>query len=80
MQGLAIERFIQGERLSQKCLAARESTTRTFSENLLAIDGSKSNAVNHCDRNFTSAELKRWMEEIETSIVTEGGQKPLPEA
>jgi transposase len=39
-----------------------------FSENLVAIDGSKFKAVNNRDRNFTSAELKRRMEEIETSI------------
>ncbi|HUE94777.1 IS1182 family transposase [Pseudomonas sp.] len=39
-----------------------------FSENLVAIDGSKFKAVNNRDRNFTSAKLKRRMEEIETSI------------
>jgi transposase len=39
-----------------------------FSENLVAIDGSKFKAVNHRDRNFTSAKLKRRMEEIESSI------------
>ena len=39
-----------------------------FSENLVAIDGSKFKAVNNRDRNFTSAKLKRGMEEIETSI------------
>ena len=39
-----------------------------FSENLVAIDGSKFKAVNHRDRNFTSAKLKRRMEEIEASI------------
>jgi transposase len=39
-----------------------------FSENLVAIDGSKFKAVNHRDRDFTSAKLKRRMEEIEASI------------
>jgi transposase len=37
-------------------------------ENLVAIDGSKFKAVNNRDRNFTSAKLKRRMEEIESSI------------
>lgn len=39
-----------------------------FSESLVAIDGSKFKGVNHRDRNFTSAKLKRRMEEIESSI------------
>ncbi len=39
-----------------------------FGENLVAIDGSKFKAVNNRDRNFTSANLKRRMEEIESSI------------
>ena len=39
-----------------------------FSENLVAIDGSKFKAVNHRDRTFTSAKLKRRMEEVESSI------------
>ncbi|MDI3358094.1 IS1182 family transposase [Pseudomonas sp. UYIF39] len=39
-----------------------------FSENMVAIDGSKFKAVNNRDRNFTSAKLKRRMEEIEASI------------
>ena len=39
-----------------------------FSENLVAIDGSKFKAVNNRDRNFTSAKLKRRMGEIESSI------------
>lgn len=39
-----------------------------FSENLVAIDGSKFKAVNNRDWNFTSAKLKRRMEEIEASI------------
>jgi transposase len=39
-----------------------------FSENLVTIDGSKFKAVNNRDRNFTSAKLKRRMEEIEASI------------
>ena len=45
-----------------------------FTEALVAIDGSKFKAVNNRDRNFTSAKLKRRMEEIESSI------RPLPEA
>ena len=39
-----------------------------FRENLVAIDGSQFKAVNNRDRNFTSAKLKRRMEEIESSI------------
>ena len=39
-----------------------------FGENLVAIGGSKFKAVNNRDRNFTSAKLKRRMEEIESSI------------
>jgi transposase len=39
-----------------------------FGENLVAIDGSKFKAINNRDRNFTSAKLKRRMEEIESSI------------
>ncbi len=39
-----------------------------FAEALVAIDGSKFKAVNNRDRNFTSAKLKRRMEEIESSI------------
>ena len=39
-----------------------------FGENLVAIDGSKFKAVNNRDRNFTSAKLKRRMEEIESNI------------
>jgi transposase len=39
-----------------------------FGESLIAIDGSKFKAVNNRDRNFTSAKLKRRMEEIEASI------------
>jgi len=39
-----------------------------FTEALVAIDGSKFKAVNHRDRNFTSAKLQRRMEEIESSI------------
>lgn len=39
-----------------------------FGESLVAIDGSKFKAVNNRDRNFTSAKLKRRMEEIEASI------------
>ncbi len=39
-----------------------------FEENLVAIDGSKFKAINNRGRNFTSAKLKRRMEEIESSI------------
>jgi hypothetical protein len=39
-----------------------------FSDAIVAIDGSKFKAVNNRDRNFTSAKLKRRMEEIEASI------------
>ncbi|AZF31476.1 Transposase [Pseudomonas sp. R4-35-07] len=39
-----------------------------FGENLIAIDGGKFKAVNNRDRNFTSAKLKRRIEEIESSI------------
>jgi hypothetical protein len=39
-----------------------------FGETLVAIDRRKFKAVNHRDRNVTSAELKRWMEAIEASI------------
>lgn len=39
-----------------------------FSDAVVAIDGSKFKAVNNCDRNFSSAKLKRRMEEIDASI------------
>uniref|UniRef100_UPI0003B4EE2A IS1182 family transposase n=1 Tax=Halopseudomonas pelagia TaxID=553151 RepID=UPI0003B4EE2A len=39
-----------------------------FAGSLIAIDGSKFKAFNNRDRNFTSAKLKRRMEEIEASI------------
>src|ERR1700686_2125244 len=39
-----------------------------LSEALVAVDGSKFKAVNNRDRNFTSAKLKRRMQEIEASI------------
>lgn len=39
-----------------------------FRENLVAIDGSKFKAVKNRDRNFTSAKLKRRVEQIELSI------------
>ncbi|MEJ5281468.1 IS1182 family transposase [Pseudomonas sp. MYb541] len=39
-----------------------------FGEHLVAIDGSKFKAANNRDRNFTSAKLKRRMEEMESSI------------
>jgi transposase len=39
-----------------------------FGEHLVAIDGRKFKAVNNRDRDFTSAKLKRRMEEIESSL------------
>jgi transposase len=39
-----------------------------FADALVAIDGSKFEAVNHRDRNFTSAKLERRMRDIEASI------------
>jgi len=39
-----------------------------FAEALVSIDGSKFKAVNHRDRNFTSAKLERRMRDIESSI------------
>jgi len=39
-----------------------------FAEAFVAIDGSKFKAVNHRDRNFTSAKLERRMRDIESSI------------
>jgi len=39
-----------------------------FADALVAIDGSKFKAVNNRDRNFTSAKIKRRMQEIEESI------------
>ncbi len=39
-----------------------------FSEKLLTIDGSKFNAENNRDCNFTSAKVQRRMEEIESNI------------
>src|ERR1700694_640911 len=39
-----------------------------FTEAIVAIDGSKFKAVNNRDRNFTSAKMKRRMEQIEESI------------
>lgn len=39
-----------------------------FSEAMVAIDGSKFKAVNHRDRNFTTAKLHRRMEKIESNI------------
>lgn len=38
-----------------------------FSENLFAIYGSKFEAVNNRDRDFTSGKLKRRVEEVEAS-------------
>ncbi|VVP34689.1 hypothetical protein PS862_04558 [Pseudomonas fluorescens] len=61
------------------------STVGAFAENLVAIDGSKFKAVNHRDRNFTSAKLKRRMDEIESSIArclkaldTADREEPMP--
>ena len=56
-----------------------------FEENLIAIDGSKFKAVNNRDRNFTSAKLKRRMEEIESSInryltALDAADRPVPTA
>ncbi|KLU24344.1 hypothetical protein EOS_20605 [Caballeronia mineralivorans PML1(12)] len=39
-----------------------------FSEALVVIDGSKFKAVNHRDRNFTSAKLERRMQDTEVGI------------
>lgn len=39
-----------------------------FAEALVSIDGSKFKAVNHRDRNFTSAKLERRMRDIESGI------------
>jgi hypothetical protein len=39
-----------------------------FTEAILAIDGAKFKAVNNRDRNFTSAQVQRRMEQIEESI------------
>jgi transposase len=39
-----------------------------FADALVAIDGSKFKAVNHRERNFTSAKLERRMRDIESSI------------
>jgi transposase len=39
-----------------------------FTQTLVAIDGSKFKAVNNRDRNFTSAKVKRRMEQIDESI------------
>jgi transposase len=39
-----------------------------FSQAIVAIDGSKFKAVNNRDRNFTTAKVKRRMEQIEESI------------
>ena len=39
-----------------------------FSQAVVAIDGSKFKAVNNRDRNFTSAKMKRRLEQIEESI------------
>jgi len=39
-----------------------------FSQEIVAIDGSKFKAVNNRDRNFTSAKMQRRMQQIEESI------------
>ena len=40
-----------------------------FSEAVVAVDGSKFQAVNNRDRNFTSAKVQKRMEHIEASII-----------
>ena len=45
-----------------------------FSEAIVAIDGSKFKAVNNRDKNFTSAKMKRRMEQIDESIERYLGQ------
>ena len=45
-----------------------------FSEAIAAIDGSKFKAVNNRDKNFTSAKMKRRMEQIDESIERYLGQ------
>jgi hypothetical protein len=44
------------------------SAVGLFGVHFIAIDGRKFKAVNNRDRNFTSAKLKRQMEEVESSI------------
>ena len=39
-----------------------------FTQAVVAIDGSKFKAVNTRDRNFTTAKLKKRMEQVEASI------------
>ena len=39
-----------------------------FSEEVVAIDGSKFKAINNRDRNFTSAKMQRRMQQVEESI------------
>jgi transposase len=39
-----------------------------FTEAMVAIDGSKFKAVNNRDKNFTSAKMKRRMQQIESSV------------
>ena len=39
-----------------------------FSQAIVAIDGSKFKAVNNRDKNFTSAKMKRRLEEVESRI------------
>jgi len=41
---------------------------KLFSENMVAIDGSKFKAVNSRDRNYTQAKLKRRLADVERSI------------
>ncbi len=45
-----------------------------FTEAFVAIDGSKFKAVNHRDRNFTKAKLRRQLEQIDASIERYLGQ------
>ena len=45
-----------------------------FTDAFVAIDGSKFKAVNHRDRNFTKAKIKRQLEQIDASIERYLGQ------
>ena len=39
-----------------------------FSQSIITIDGSKFKAVNHRDKNFTHAKMKRRLEQIDKSL------------
>ena len=39
-----------------------------FSQSMITIDGSKFKAVNHRDKNFTRAKMKRRLEQIDKSL------------